>query len=108
MMKVVASPYHQKLKFPSIEGIVVVFSKEKDARHCFGLVVQSALMEKRAAELTRSLLVEGKKSKKERADEIKALQVIVDQSEEGKRKEEETSTSQPETSQKKGKATKNK
>lgn len=36
-MKVVAYSYHQKLKFPSKEGIVVVRGKQEDACHCFGL-----------------------------------------------------------------------
>ena len=51
MMKGVASPYHQKLKFPSKEGIVVFQGKQEDACHCFGLVVQSAMAEKRVAEV---------------------------------------------------------
>ena len=38
-MKVVASPLHQKLKFPSKEGIVVVRGKQEDACHCFGPAV---------------------------------------------------------------------
>lgn len=59
-MKAVASPYHQKLKFPSKEGIMVVREKQDDARHCFRLVVQSTLTEKRPAELAESFHAGGK------------------------------------------------
>lgn len=38
MMKEVASPYHQKLKFTSEEGIVVIW-KIIRSRHCFGMAV---------------------------------------------------------------------
>ena len=38
-MKAIASPLHQKRKFPSDEGIVVVRGKQEDARYCFGLAV---------------------------------------------------------------------
>lgn len=71
MMKAVASPYHQKLKFPSKEGSVR--GKQKDARHCFGLVMQSALAKKHSTELAESLPTEGNKSKKDKADEMKDL-----------------------------------
>lgn len=54
-MKAVTSPYHQKLKFPLKEGIMVVRGKQEDACHCFRLAVQSALVEKRPAELIESL-----------------------------------------------------
>ena len=60
IMKVVASPLHQKLKFPSKEGIVLIRGKQEDARYCFGLAVQFAMAEKRHAELAESLQARGK------------------------------------------------
>ena len=58
-MKAIASPYHQKLKFPSKEVIVVVKGKQKDTCHYFRLAMQSALTEKRLVELAKSLRTEG-------------------------------------------------
>ena len=39
VMKPVASPFHQKLKFLSPKGVVVVRVEQEDARYCFNLVV---------------------------------------------------------------------
>ena len=73
MMKAVASPYHQKLKLQSKEGIVVVRGKQENARHCFRLAVQSAMAEKKDAEVAENVPKVGKKNKKKMADEIKAF-----------------------------------
>ena len=72
-MKAVASPYHQNIKFPSKEGIVVIHGKQENAHHYFGLAVQSALAEKRAAELAENIPAVGKKNKRDKANKIKAL-----------------------------------
>lgn len=45
-MKAVASPFHQKLKFPYPNGVVVVRGKLEDSRYCFNLAVQGAISEK--------------------------------------------------------------
>lgn len=50
-MKAIASPLHQKLKFPSEEGVMVVKGKQEDEHYCFGLAVQSVLNVKHPAEL---------------------------------------------------------
>lgn len=42
-MKAIASPYHQRLKFPSKHGIDEIRNKQEDVCYCFELVVQSAL-----------------------------------------------------------------
>ena len=47
MTKAVASPFHQKLKFPCKEGVVEVRGSQYSARHTFAMVVQSSLTEAR-------------------------------------------------------------
>ena len=79
-MRAVAYPYHQKLKFPSKEGIVVIKGKQEYACYYFALIVQSALAEKRPAELTESLKAGGNDKGEE-----------AEQTSQGKRKEEEVS-----------------
>lgn len=44
-IKVVTSPFHQKLKFPSRKWVVVVRGKQDNARYYFNLAVQGALSE---------------------------------------------------------------
>ena len=56
-VKAVATPLHQKLKFLSKEGIVVIRGKQEDARHCFRLAVQSAMAEKRPTELAKGVQI---------------------------------------------------
>ena len=46
-MIAVASPFHQKLKFPSPNGVVVIRGKQHDARYCFNLAIRGSLSEKR-------------------------------------------------------------
>lgn len=48
--------------------------------------MQSALAEKRVAELAEGISIVSKKNQERQADEIKALQAIAEQSEEGKKK----------------------
>lgn len=47
-MKAVASPFHQKLKFSSPRGVVVVKGKHEDARFYFNLALKGSLSEKLA------------------------------------------------------------
>ena len=46
-MRAVASPFHQKLKFPSPKGVVVIRGKQHDARYCFNLAIRGSLSEKK-------------------------------------------------------------
>lgn len=83
-MREVASPYHQKLKFPPKHKIVEIRGKQEYARYCFGLAMQSALAEQRPTELTESLQARGKeitteqkgvtKRKCETSDKLKSSQ----------------------------------
>lgn len=65
------------------------------------------MVEKRTDELAENIPAIGKKSKKNKVDEIKVIQAIAEQTEEEKRKEIETSISQSHTSYQKGKGTRN-
>ena len=70
-MKAFASPNHQKLKFPSKEGIVVIRGQQEDARYCLGLAVQPALAEKRLKELASILQDGGKGEESEKENQRK-------------------------------------
>ena len=78
-MKAIASPMHQKLKFPSKTGVVVVRGKQEDARHYFRLAVQSGISEKRPAELAQRLQTGKKKSKvdAEKAEKMEVQQAVA-------------------------------
>ena len=59
--------------------MAVVKGKQEDARHCFGLAVQSAISEKRPAELVQRLQNGKKKSKKdaEKEEKLEVQQAIT-------------------------------
>lgn len=94
-MKVVASPYHQKLNFPSKEGIVVIRGKQENTRYFFGQAVRNDLAEQRPTELAKSLQARGKNDVAEE-NELK---------ETGKRKCE--TVDKPEASHQRGNVAKN-
>ncbi|KAM7502432.1 hypothetical protein LguiB_001336 [Lonicera macranthoides] len=48
-MRAVASPFHQKLKFPTPKGVCVVRGKQEDARYCFNLAIRGSQSEMREA-----------------------------------------------------------
>lgn len=45
VMRAIAFPYHQKLKFPSSQEVVEVRSSQQKVGHYFGLAVQTAVTE---------------------------------------------------------------
>lgn len=46
-IKAVAFPFHQKLKFTSPKGIIVVRDKQEDARYFFNLVIRRSLFRRK-------------------------------------------------------------
>lgn len=47
VMKAVASPCHQKLKFPSTHGVVEVRGSQHEVRYYFGLAIQVVIIKNR-------------------------------------------------------------
>ena len=46
-MRAVASSFHQKMKFLSPKGVVVVRGKQEDTRYCFNLAIRGSLSKRK-------------------------------------------------------------